>query len=147
MPVAPAAGSGWKVLEVTGGWLRYNTVKERCDSHCGTHAGCKMDRTTRKGALGLSLAWLEAGVNSTRFEHIVLKDTLSNASSFSIRNAARQSFVADAAAFPQKMELLVAERDSRDGVMDEPHALACPSVWGEYSRVLEKELNAAAASV
>ena len=62
-PPAWLVGRGnYQVLAVPGGWLSFSAVQKTCDAHCRRHSikqsKCKMDRSLKKGNIGLSLAWL-----------------------------------------------------------------------------------------
>ena len=82
----------WQVLQLPGGWLRYNAAHGRLDAHCRHHAGgCKMDRALKKGPIGLSMAWLGAKAG-TKHEHDTLKETISSESGHSGRVQGRCHF-------------------------------------------------------
>ena len=56
---APRDAVGWELVQVSGGWFHFSAELGRLDAHCGQHSGgCKMDRTLKKGTIGLSMAWL-----------------------------------------------------------------------------------------
>lgn len=55
----PRSTTAWKVVQVPGGWLRFNKSQGRLDAHCERHGlNCKMDRVLHKGPIGLHMAWL-----------------------------------------------------------------------------------------
>ena len=58
----PSEGHGdWRRLELPGvGWFMYSEKLSRLDSHCMMHSNCRMNRTLRRGCLGLCASWLQA---------------------------------------------------------------------------------------
>jgi len=93
--VKPPSGTKlWKVVEVPGGWLRYSETYGRCDAHCRRHGGgCKMDRSLKKGPVGLEMAWLGAPA-ITKADHDAMKTTLSAEAAHGNRVHARNRFLA-----------------------------------------------------
>ena len=121
----PKSGNGWEVLDVEGGWLRFSKNIGRLDGHCKRHGiGCKMDRTLRRGTLGLTLAWLADTVADTKEDHDMFKVFLSAAEGFDRRESARARFVS-AASGGLAQTILDCERELREGAADEPRSLAC----------------------
>ena len=131
----PRPTAGWRVMRVPGGWVRYSQEKGRLDSHCRYHDGCKMDRTLRKGSIGLALAWLQAGQGGDKAFHVTAKETLSSAEGFEARSAARADFRERAAASPLIADIVQCESNLRDGDQTEPPTLACPSVQRDLENV------------
>jgi hypothetical protein len=133
----PRGGGGWEVIEVAGGWIRFNATLGRADAHCSSHASCKMDRTCRNGTLGLSLLWLSCGVGS-KVDHVLAKESCSGPARHGDRNRARTAFgaLARASTTSAQYRLLMMERAQRDGVDAEPRRLACPSICAEVARAM-----------
>ena len=73
---APTESGEWKVVKLEHGWLRYSKVHQRLDCHCGTHPGCKMDRSLRKGNIGLAVLWLRS-LGGDKEDHAINKKLLS----------------------------------------------------------------------
>ena len=102
-PPAPREASGWRVVEVEGGWLRWHRELGKLDSHCRFHGkACKMDRSLSKAPIGLLCAWLsrgcacgtkvEDGQADSKGVHDALKAELSAAHSKIEREAFRFEF-------------------------------------------------------
>ena len=122
----PKLHGDWRLLQVDGGWFRYSPSARRLDAHCRAHgASCKMDRSLRKGPIGLACLWLVSKAGN-KIEHDRLKYTLSQADKHIDRERARASFQALAATNLGDYKAIVdLELDLR-GTRDEPLALACP---------------------
>lgn len=120
---APRAVGGWLVLEVPGGWLRYNKDLGRLDSHCRWHAGCKMDRTLKRAPVGLCMSWLSKDVGD-KGQHDELKVHLSMPAAREDRMQGRAMFASLAdrhgGVFRDVLEL---EQHLRGGATDEPESL------------------------
>ena len=144
---APASGGigEWRVLQVEGGWLRWSAVLGRVDSHCRGHTGCSkcsMNRQLRNGAVGLALLWLQRGGRQTsRYDHELLKETLSTSDAFAPRTAARVAFQERVRAEPEAQGLLDWEERLREGTRLEPTRLTCPSLHKTLLRLLGKPEN------
>ena len=79
-----------------GGLLRYNRALGRLDAHCGAHLGsCKMDRSLRKGCIGLNLSWLQCSAEN-KTDHNVSKWTCSDSTGYEARKKCRDDFIARA---------------------------------------------------
>ena len=109
-----------------GGWLRYNATIGRLDAHCAAHAGCKMDRTLRKGPVGLLCAWLAVAADvPDRAAHSVMKWGLSQREALPQRLQARNDFVQlrveQASTYGAILDLELALRESAD----EPASIPC----------------------
>ena len=89
-PRAPVRNEHWRVVDVPGGWLRYNRALGRLDAHCGAHLGsCKMDRSLRKGCIGLNLSWLQCSAEN-KTDHNVSKWRCSDSTGFEARHQLEQ---------------------------------------------------------
>lgn len=127
---APRGGGGWVVLEVASGWLRFNSSLGRLDAHCRSHPGCKMDRSLKKGPIGLCMAWLSHR-SGDKAEHDTAKVTLSAACSFAERQEGRQAFRALAADRGSVFqEALDRESEMRSGQAEEPDSLTIVAEGG-----------------
>lgn len=120
----PKGGNGWQVLEAPeGGWMRFSETLGRLDAHCGRHDGCKMDRSLKKGPLGLCVAWL-ATPAADKVAHTELKFVLSQESALQERRLARDRFRASAEVsgglFQKVLDIELALR----GSAEEPASLA-----------------------
>ena len=132
---------------VAGGWLRFNPALGRLDGHCEFHGPlCKMDRRLRKGTVGLTLAWLAAGSEGDKAQHVVLKATLSGAAGLEARAGSRAAFAEAAAADPEARAILEAEKAERGGQEFEPPEVACPAPFHELARALAAPGAAASSS-
>ena len=144
-----AGGKGeWRVIDVPNGWLTWSIPEGRVDSHCKGHAGCSskcsMNRQLKAGAVGLALLWLErgAGRDVFRYDHEILKESLSSSDAVAPRSACRAAFEARALAGDAEVAaLLEAESVARDGSRDEPQSLACPSLHRTLVRLMEDPTN------
>ena len=89
---APTVPGGYQRLDVpTGGWLLWSHALERLDSHCHVHKGCRMNRSLRKGPLGLALAWLGAAADcADKASHDQQKEDISR--EYDKRAAGRETF-------------------------------------------------------
>ena len=85
-----------------------------------------MDRTLRKGTVGLTLAWLAAGGEVDKLDHTGKKAELSSEAGLHLRQACRDAFRKAAADDPEALAILQAEKLARDGGDLEPLAIACP---------------------
>ncbi len=81
----------WKIIRVRGGYLKFSESAGRLDAHCGLHDGCKMDRSLRRGALGLSIAWLQSRAADKK-DHDLLKEQLSSSAEWQKRVEGRKYF-------------------------------------------------------
>ena len=125
---APQAGKGWEVVQVQGGWLRFNEEKQCCDAHCSAHAGCKMDRRLRpmkpRGGQGrvvaTELLWLSKAC-ADKAEHDEYKLTAGLPDSRERRKELRAMFAQRAESEDIVARILRAERprDEEDSD-DEP---------------------------
>ena len=125
---APHAVNGWEVVQVQGGWLRFNEEKKCCDAHCSAHAGCKMDRRLRpmkpRGGQGrvvaTELLWLSKAC-ADKAEHHEYKVTAGEPDSWERRKELRAMFAQRAESEDIVARILRAERprDEEDSD-DEP---------------------------
>ena len=141
----PVGGRGqWRVIETEGGWISWSEVESRVDAHCRGHAGhdkCSLNRQPKHGAVALAVLWLERGQAScSRYDHELLKDSLSSVDALSARSDARDRFTARRND-PEVRALLDAEVYMRDGRQDEPGQIPCPSVHKTLERLMKEPLN------
>ena len=121
----PTEGGGWKVVEVTGGFIRFNEKLQRADAHCKLHSKCKADRVMSRGPLGFLMCWL-AHDCADKEAHDELKPHISSPVYFTERQAGRRDFEALAAQHGGKFKLLLdTERAARNGSSEEPQMLPC----------------------
>ena len=89
----PKVDHGWQLVRVPGGWLKFNDVLGRLDSHCQRHGrSCKMDRDMKKGVIGLHSLWLSDTTAKTKKDHDLLKAELSSAKYFEQRQKKRELY-------------------------------------------------------
>ena len=138
----------WRVIEVPNGWLSWSLPEGRVDSHWKWHAGCSskcsMNRQLKNGAVGLALLSLErgAGRDVCRYDHEILKESLSSSDAVAPWSACRATFEARAlAGDAEAAALLQAESEARDGSRDEPQSLACPSIHRTLAMLMEDPRN------
>ena len=141
----PSGGHGeWRVVETTGGWLRWSEIEGRVDAHCRGHPGgakCAMNRQLKAGALGLCLLWLERGhARLSRYDHELEKEALSSADALTARREARRLFRARAADSPDVSELVELEARICGGYV-EPSTLSCPSLHKTLVRLMNNPEN------
>ena len=94
-----------------------------------------MDRSLRKGVIGLSVLWLSKAPLATHKEHIWMKEELSLESALDERKTARDSLQEKAAGSADIRELFTAECDHRGGDRSEPVAISCPPVLYQLARL------------
>ena len=127
----PVEGEGdWRRLELPGiGWFMYSERLSRLDSHCMMHRGCRMNRTLRRGCVGLCTAWLQATADCLDKEaHDTMKLVLSREESRDDREAGRRMFNAAAiegGAQGLFAQVVAQEIDARGGDTAEPRWLQC----------------------
>ena len=116
----------WRVLKVPGGWLRYSTLKGRCDAHCGTHlrCGCKLDRSLCKGSLGLSMAWLTLAKDYDVMGHKDVRKHIGQPAFLQERRAGRTLFM-ELAASKQGIYQEVLEKEKELYGSSEEPAMVC----------------------
>ena len=131
----PKEASGWSIISLTGGWLKFNPHANRSgqvDAHCAWHKGCKMDRAITRRAVGLHTAWLAAGEDPTctAAKHDELKWILSQESEFERRQVCRLDTCDFAALKPDEhplKKLLEAEALATGfDNTEEPPSVPCP---------------------
>ena len=131
----PKEGHGWRVLEVPHGYLRYNMVQGKLDSHCPVHNNCKMDRTLARGPIGLCMAWLRAHAEGPE-PPALLKITLSSDHGLEARRRGRQEFKEMAKDNELFTEVLEQEALLRGGDRDEPPKLPVSAGIAAYERAM-----------
>jgi len=124
----PAMKGGWDVVEVPGGWIRFNLEQRRLDAHCANpnHGGpgkCKMDRVAKKGPLGGELLWLALSASPEtpeKSDHDKLKDSVSEPGRRGDRAAKRAWLEAKAVAEGGKYRKLLDVEMAARGTVAEP---------------------------
>ena len=150
MGKTPVATRGWEVLEVPGGWIRFNREKGSADGHCARHLNCKIDRRLARAGLGLVTAWCKKGLQDYVVDteaHTLEKEVLSSEAGFDDRHAARTYLHQRAAAGPRSTEsqLLALEKAWRPGSSeDEPRTIYCKSMLGAIGRAAAAAFESAA---
>ena len=126
----PTLTGNYQRIDIEGvGVFLFSASLMRLDAHCVDH-GCRMNRTLRRGPIGLSYAWLANGCGGKGL-HDEDKQILSAVASYDIRADARRAFcaLADAAAgHPQHAiiaEVVRMELELRGGDSSEPGWLQC----------------------
>ena len=121
------ATGGWEVVQIEGGWLPYNGIRDppRLDAHCQWHRGCKMDRVLHKSPIGLVAAWL-AGGNVEKHSHERVKATLSSEAGHMDRTLHRQFFMDSATLEGGVAAAVVLREFELVGHNDGPEAISCP---------------------
>ena len=135
----------WKIIDVSGGWLCWSKPTNRVDAHCQGHFGgdkCHMNRQIRHGSLGLCLAWLQRGQcgNMSRYDHELLKETLSSVDARGARLALREAFQQRAVDDEACADLVAYELELR-GSQTEPPTLNCPPLHNTIARLLKDPNN------
>ena len=133
------------MIEVPGGWLRWNEAKGKCDAHCAAHHLCRLNRTLARGAIGLQMAWLEESLNDPSHDfasHALQKEIISGPGAFDRRFAAREEF--QAVALSEKRwnphrHILYLEKLARDGGEDEPLELPCRTIIGSMATLAAED--------
>ena len=97
-----------------------------------------MDRVLRKGVSGLAASWLSSGSTVDHPGHVRLKETLSSADGYNARVAGRQALAALSETDNLAKQVLDTEKELRDGCVEEPPIIVCPSVFKELCSALAR---------
>ena len=122
----PKETGGWQVVEVPGGWLRFNAREQKLNAHCRQHGAnvCKMDRGLQKQPIGLHMAWLACRCEFPG-AHQTKKQEISGPAGSEARSAGRGVFerlAAEKKGVYQEIIRMEAEVCGRSG---EPDAINC----------------------
>ena len=116
----------------SGGWLLWNESEGRLDSHCPTHASCRMNKMLRKGPVGLALAWLaddSIHVPNDKTSHDIAKEILSSQEHLEVRKASRrrfESYAEDGNPHADRFRGVLRQEQDIRNALDEPVFLQCP---------------------
>jgi len=123
----PVPGGYIRIERPGGGWFYYSETLMRLDAHCHVHTKCAMNRTLRKGPIGLLMAWLESAETcASKEDHDQAKEDLSHGDSREARVRGRDAFgLHDRSGLPGFDAVARHEKELRGGDTSEPMQIDC----------------------